>query len=402
MIEWINMNPGVSSVIAILICFLPASVFLSLMLKKQARKNASMIRRLDERVNGGNSRLRASVHTINQVMGNAAMNLNSVSESMEARQERMRREMEEKLELIRVSNETKLEEVRLSLGTSVQKTLESRLGESFRLVSGQLESVYKGLGEMKTLAEGVGDLKRVLSGVKTRGVWGEVRLRAILSDALTSSQYQENVCVQAGSLERVEFAVRLPGTEENSPVWLPIDSKFPMEDYQRLVLASENGEAKEVQKCAQQLESAVIEQAKRISSKYIRVPNTTDFAVMFLPVESLYGEILSRRGLSERLQRDFHVLPAGPSSLQALINCLQMGFRTVAMEKRSGEILRMLGGVKQEFMKFGDTLSKARTRLEQAAGDLDSVGVRTRALNKKLIELEMDAPAVEIKEDQSW
>lgn len=392
MIRWLNENPGIAAIIAIALSSAAIIAFLNFMLRRQSRRTASMIRRLDERVTGSSGKLRASVHAISQIMGNTQLNLNAVSESMEARQERMRREMEEKLELIRVSNEAKMDDLRNSLGASVQKTLESRLGESFRLVSGQLESVYKGLGEMKMLAEGVGDLKRVLSGVKTRGVWGEVRLRALLEDSLTSAQYAENVCVQPGSMERVEFAVRLPGTSEQEPVWLPIDSKFPMEDYQRLVQASESGDNRETAKCAQALENAVIEQAKRISSKYIKVPSTTDFAVMFLPIESLYGEILSRRALTERLQRDYHILPAGPSSFQALLNSLQMGFRTLAMEKRSSEILRMLGGVKQEFARFGETLNKARTRLEQAAGDLDSVGVRTRALNKKLAELEDETP----------
>ena len=349
-----------------------------------------MLRRLDERVSGGNGRLRASVRTLTQTMGAAAANLSAASDSMEMRQERMRREMEDKLDALRESSDKKLDDMRESLGARMQKTLESRLGESFQLVSGQLENVYKGLGEMKTLASGVGDLKRVLTGVKTRGIWGEARLRTLLSDSLTPAQYAENVEIVPGSGERVEFAIRLPGKETDSPVWLPVDSKFPTEDYARLISASESGDAREAQKCGQALESAILEQAKRISSKYVRIPHSTDFAVMFLPIESLYGEVLSRRGLSEKMQTQYHVLPAGPSNFAALISCLQMGFRTLAVEKRSGEILRMLGGVRQEFNRFGDTLNKARTRLEQAAGDLDSVGVRTRALNRRLTELESE------------
>ena len=390
LIEWINANPGVTALIAIFACFAVLTVALVCLFRAQNRRTLSMLRRLDERVSGGNGRLRASVRTLTQTMGAAAANLSAASDSMEMRQERMRREMEDKLDALRESSDKKLDDMRESLGARMQKTLESRLGESFQLVSGQLENVYKGLGEMKTLASGVGDLKRVLTGVKTRGIWGEARLRTLLSDSLTPAQYAENVEIVPGSGERVEFAIRLPGKETDSPVWLPVDSKFPTEDYARLISASESGDAREAQKCGQALESAILEQAKRISSKYVRIPHSTDFAVMFLPIESLYGEVLSRRGLSENMQTQYHVLPAGPSNFAALISCLQMGFRTLAVEKRSGEILRMLGGVRQEFNRFGDTLNKARTRLEQAAGDLDSVGVRTRALNRRLTELESE------------
>lgn len=390
LIEFINANPGLTALIAILICFCLLLLVLTSLLRRQNRRTSALLRRLDERVTSGNGRLRASVRTLTETMGSAAANLSAASDSMEKRQERMRREMEYKLEALRESSDKKLDDMRQSLGVSMQKTLEARLGESFRLVSGQLESVYKGLGEMKNLAQGVGDLKRVLAGVKTRGVWGEVRLSALLKDNLTPAQYGENVAIVPGCAERVEFAIRLPGRDEDAPVWLPVDSKFPMEDYARLVAASEAGDARETAKCGAALENALLEQAKRISSKYIRVPHSTDFAIMFLPTESLYAETLSRRGLTEKMQNQYHVLPAGPSNFTALINCLQMGFRTLQMEKRSAEILRMLGGVKQEFTRFGETLDKARTRLTQAAGDLDSVGVRTRALNRKLAELETE------------
>ena len=399
LIEWINANPGVTALVAILVCFVVLTVTLSCLMRAQNRRTIAMLHRLDERVTGGNGRLRASVKTLTQTMGAAAANLSAASDSMEMRQERMRREMEDKLADMRESSDKKLDDMRESLGARMQKTLESRLGESFQLVSGQLENVYKGLGEMKTLAGGVGDLKRVLTGVKTRGVWGEARLRTLLSDSLTPAQYAENVEIVPGSGERVEFAIRLPGRETDEPVWLPVDSKFPTEDYARLISASEAGDAREAQKCGQALENAILEQAKRISSKYVRVPHSTDFAVMFLPVESLYGEVLSRRGLAEKMQSQYHVLPAGPSNFAALLNCLQMGFRTLAVEKRSGEILRMLGGVRQEFNRFGDTLNKARARLEQAAGDLDSVGVRTRALNRKLTELESETDPLPDEDD---
>lgn len=388
MIQFINSNPGVTAVISVLIAFALLIAVVYFLNKRQIQKTAAMIRRLDERVMNANGRIRASVRTISETMGMATENLTTVSQNMEIRQERMRREVSESIETMREMSDRKLDDMRASLDMSLQKTLETRLGESFRLVSGQLENVYRGIGEMKTIAEGVGDLKKVLTGVKTRGVWGEVRLRTLLEDTLTPSQYEENVCVQAGSNERVEFAVRLPGKTGDNAVLLPIDSKFPVEDYERLLSAGESGDKKAIEKCARAFETAIVEQARKIASKYIAVPFTTDFAIMFLPAESLYGEVLIRRGLADRLQREFHVLPVGPSTLQALLNCLQMGFQTVQMEKRSSEILKMLIGVKREFALFGETLNKARTRLEQAAGDLDSVGVRTRAMNRKLSELE--------------
>ena len=390
MIAFLNENPGVTALLAVLICFCALMIAVFYLSKKQTRKTAMMIRRLDERVMGANGKIRASVRTISETMGMATENLTTVSQNMEIRQERMRRDVQQSLDVMRETSDRKLEEMRSSLDMSLQKTLEARLGESFRLVSGQLENVYRGIGEMKTIAEGVGDLKKVLTGVKTRGVWGEVRLRALLEDTLNPSQYEENVCVQPGTNERVEFAVRLPGRTGENAVLLPIDSKFPVEDYQRLIAASEDGDKKQMEKCGHAFEMAILEQARKISGKYICVPYTTDFAILFLPAESLYGEVLVRRGLSERMQREFRVLPAGPSSFQALLNCLQMGFQTVAMEKRSAEILTILTGVKREFYTFGETLNKARTRLEQAAGDLDSVGVRTRAMNRKLSQLEGD------------
>ncbi|MBQ9855203.1 MAG: DNA recombination protein RmuC [Clostridia bacterium] len=388
MIQFINSNPGVTAILAVLTAFALLIAVVYFLNKRQIQKTAAMIRRLDERVMNANGRIRASVRTISETMGMATENLTTVSQNMEIRQERMRREVSESIETMREMSDRKLDDMRASLDMSLQKTLETRLGESFRLVSGQLENVYRGIGEMKTIAEGVGDLKKVLTGVKTRGVWGEVRLRTLLEDTLTPSQYEENVCVQAGSNERVEFAVRLPGKTGDNAVLLPIDSKFPVEDYERLLSAGESGDKKAIEKCARAFETAIVEQARKIASKYIAVPFTTDFAIMFLPAESLYGEVLIRRGLADRLQREFHVLPVGPSTLQALLNCLQMGFQTVQMEKRSSEILKMLMGVKREFALFGETLNKARTRLEQAAGDLDSVGVRTRAMNRKLSELE--------------
>lgn len=390
LITWINQNPGVCAVAAIFICAIGIALFLTSRLRAQRRRSAWQLKRLEARIAGENAKLNQALLIVNQTMGGAAAQLRDVAVNMEQKQDQLRLTVDERMERMQRSNEQRLEQMRASMNEQMQKTLEARLGESFRVVSGQLENVYRGLGEMRGLAAGVGDLKKVLTNVKTRGIWGEVRLRALISENLTRSQYEENVNIVKGTQERVEFAVRLPGKESEKPVYLPVDSKFPQEDYLRLIKAREDGAAEEIARCETALERAVTEEAKRISSKYLSPPDTTDFAIMFLPVESLYGEVMARPGLCERLQKQYRVLPSGPSAFSALLNCLQMGFRTLAVEKRSGEILIMLGGVRQEFARFGETLDKARARLEQAAGDLDSVGVRTRAINRRLNELGAD------------
>ena len=382
--KWLVFLLAAAAVIIIVTC-----IALLRRMKKQDRRNTYLLQKMDRKLARSDAGMRGALLSLSRSMGSASTTLTGVSDSMEQRQERMRREMEEKLDALKTSTDSRLTAMADKLGGDMQQAIETRLGESFRAVSSELEKVYKGLGEMQALAQNVGDLKRVMTGVKTRGVWGEVRLKALLEDGLPAGSYIENACVREGSLERVEFAVKMPGKGDGQCVLLPIDSKFPVEDQQRLLSAREKGDAEEEKKCRKALESAIIEQAKRISSKYILPPLTTDFAIMFLPTESLYAEILMIDGLTEKLQSTYKVLPVGPTNLAALLSCLQMGFRSIAVEKRSGEILSMLGGVRREFDSFGEVIDKARTHLEQAAGDLNSVGVRTRAVSKKLSDMEM-------------
>ena len=295
----------------------------------------------------------------------------------------------EQLEKLREENGKRLEEMRRTVDEKLQSTLEKRLGESFKLVSERLESVHKGLGEMQELATGVGDLKRVLTNVKTRGTWGEVQLGRLLEDVLTPEQYGTNVAVKPGSTERVEFAIRLPGRDEGEPaVWLPIDAKFPREDYERLLGASESGDAAEVDAAVKALEQRVIGEAKSIAAKYLAPPHTTDFGILYLPTEGLYAEIARREGLTDRIQREHRVVIAGPNTFSALLNSLQMGFRTLAIQQRSGEVWQILGAVKTEFGKFGDALEKVKNRLRLAGNDIESVEVRTRAMSRKLRDVE--------------
>ncbi|MEO1172905.1 MAG: DNA recombination protein RmuC, partial [Myxococcota bacterium] len=272
------------------------------------------------------------------------------------------------------------------------------LGESFKLVSEQLEQVHKGLGEMQSLAVGVGDLKRVLSNVKTRGTWGEVLLDNLLEQVLAPEQYAEQVAVRAGSRERVDFAVRLPGNSgaANDVVWLPIDAKFPKEDYERLVEASESGDSSAVEQAAKALEARIKQSAKEISAKYIEPPATTDFAILLLASEGLYAEVLRRRGLSDFLQREYRITLAGPTTLAALLNSLQMGFRSLAIQKRSSEVWTILGAVKTEFSRFGDVLNSVQKKLTEASNHIDKAAVRTRAIEKKLKGVE-ELPGIEAR-----
>ena len=307
---------------------------------------------------------------LTQSLGDAAAQLTRASEAAGEDQEKLR-----------LALEGQMEQMRKSVDSRLQTTLEARLGESFRAISEQLERVHRGLGEMNTLAAGVEDLRRVFSNVTLRGAWGEVRLSALLSEALSPGQYAANVHIEGAN--RVEFAIRMPGREEGD-VYLPIDSKFPQEDYRRLVEASQAGDAAKTSQCAAALERAVLEEARRIRDKYIKPPRTTDFAIMFLPVESLYAEVLKRPGLCERMQREFRVTPCGPTTLAALLNSLQMGFRTVAIERRTAEVWQLLGAVRTEFARYGEAVDKARARLQGAMNDLDSVDVRARAVSRKL------------------
>lgn len=314
--------------------------------------------------------------------------------------ERMRATVEQRLLVLQEDNSKKLDEMRTIVDEKLHQTLEQRLGESFKLVSERLELVHKGLGEMQTLASGVGDLKKVLSNVKTRGTLGEIQLENLLEQMLSPEQYRVQVQVHPGSGERVDYAVVLPGRTETagSEVLFPIDSKFPLEDYQRLVDAEEAGDAPQAAQLARLLEGRVKEEAKRIRDKYVNPPFTTDFALLFLPLEGLYAEVLRRPGLWELLQREYHVVVTGPTTLSALLSAFQMGFRTLAIQKRSSEVWTILGAVKTEFGKFGDVLDKTQKKLREASDTLDKAATRTRAIERRLRQVEavpaIEAPAV--------
>jgi len=298
---------------------------------------------------------------------------------------KLRDRLEAQFRDIQASNEKKLEEMRRTVDEKLHTTLEKRLGESFHLVSAQLEAVQKGLGEMTSLASGVGDLKRVLTNVKTRGTWGEMQLEAILEQLLTRDQYEKNVKVKSGSAESVEFAVKLPGRDgDKGAVWLPIDSKFPKESYERLIEASQAGDADGVRTSQAALVRDIVKSAGDISKKYVEPPATTNFAIMFLPTEGLYAEVLREPGLHDRLQQEFRVLPAGPTTLSAMLNSLRVGFNTLAIEKRSGEVWQILSAVKTEFGKFGEVLEKVQQQLSSASETIDKTKVRTRAIERKL------------------
>ena len=292
--------------------------------------------------------------------------------------------LNERLGAIQADSAQKLEEMRKTVDEKLHATLEQRLGESFKQVSDRLEQVHRGLGEMQTLATGVGDLKRVLTNVKSRGTWGEVQLGALIEQTLTIDQYSKNISTRPGSRDLVEFAIRLPGQDANSPVWLPVDAKFPVEDYQRLMDAQDRADLVEIESSAKALENRIKSEAKTIREKYVEPPYTTDFAILFLPTEGLYAEVMRRQGLLELLQRDFRVTVAGPSTFSALLNSLHMGFKTLAIEKRSSEIWNTLGQIKTEFSKFGDVIDATKKKLEAATKSFDAVDVRTRQINKKL------------------
>ena len=302
----------------------------------------------------------------------------------EQKLENIRTTMEHRIAAMQADNAQKLDEMRNTVDEKLQKTLDEKLQQSFSRVSEQLESVYKGLGEMQTLATGVGDLKKVLSNVKTRGILGEIQLGAILEQILTPEHYAEYIATVKGSAERVEYAVRLPGDGEAQQVWLPIDAKFPADAYGALLDAYDTADAAGVDAAAKALEQRVRGFAKDIRQKYIHVPETTDFGIMFLPVEGLYAEVV-RRGMVEKLQADYKVVVAGPTTMAALLNSLQMGFRTLAIQKRSSEVWDVLGSVKSEFETFGKALEQAQSRIEQAGSELEKlVGVRTRQIQRKL------------------
>ena len=307
--------------------------------------------------------------------------------------ELLRGEVAARLEAIQRDNSSRLELMRQTVDEKLQGTLERRLGESFRTVSERLEQVHKGLGEMQALASGVGDLKRVLTNIKTRGVWGEVLLGSLLEQILAPAQFERNVACREGSAERVEFAIRFPGRDTATPVFLPIDSKFPQEDYLRLIEAADRADAPAVEEAARALEARVRGCARDINEKYVCPPRTTDFAILFVPIEGLYAEVLRRPGLCEEMQK-MHVIACGPTTLAALLNSLQMGFKTLAIQQRSSEIWMVLGAVKAEFGKFGGTIDRLQRKLQQVNRVVDDAAIRARQMDRKLREVE-ELPAAE-------
>jgi len=311
--------------------------------------------------------------------------LNELTQRNEQRIGEMRATLEARLKELQADNAQKLEQMRATVDEKLQTTLEARLGASFKLVSERLEQVQRGLGEMQQLATGVGDLKRVLSNVKDRGGWGEVQLENLLDQVLTADQFARSVKVRPDGNEAVDFAIRLPGRQDDeAPVWLPIDAKFPREDYERLLDAQERGDTEAMRAEAARLERAIKVQAKSINEKYVVPPHTTDFAVLFLATEGLYAEAIRRPGLVDALQRDHRIVIAGPTTLAALLNSLQMGFRTLAIEKRSSEVRLLLGAVKTEFGKFATVLEKAHSQLDTVQNSIKQAGVRTRAIERQL------------------
>ena len=367
-------------------------------LDAQRAENLSTLQQTGDRITASMSHLGQSQTTLLESMqrqlllstrnqeeriGQMSTGVNETLAQLDGRMEQVRKATSDGMESLRQENTRQFTDMRRSMDERLTQSLDKKLNESFALVSQRLEQVYKGLGEMQTLATGVGDLKRVLTNVKTRGIWGEMQLGSLLSSMLTKEQYAENIAVVPGSLDRVEFAIRLPGKNADT-VYLPIDSKFPVEDYARLQEAAAAGDAAAVDSARKALLQQIRTEGKRISGKYIAPPHTTDFAVMFLPVEGLYAEVVQQIDLVDSIQREQRVIIAGPSTFSALLNALQMGFRTLAIEKRSGEVWKLLGTVKADFGAFSDVLEKTQLRLRQASESIDSAFVKTRNIQRHL------------------
>ena len=353
---------------AVLAVIVVAAVCAALLWRRSERRQARLIGRLRQDA----AQQSEAVARLSEGLNAALRQIEAMSGAMELRQDRLRRTLDERMELMNQANEHRLEQMQ----ALVTDKLDHKLSESFRTVNGQLEGVHRGLGEMRELATGVADLQRMLGGVKTRGVWGEVQLKALLEQLFAPGQVAQNAAIPEGSQTRVEFALRIPAGEGER--LLPIDAKFPQEDYLRLVEASEAGDAEQARRCGMQLERAVMEQARRIHDKYIRPPQTTDFAVMFLPTESLYAEVARREDLIGRVQEKYRVLVSGPATLCALLTSVQLGIRSVTLEKRSGEVLAMLSGMKQDFAGFDTAVQRMRQRLTQAEAELDTLERQAR------------------------
>ncbi len=369
---------GVLGVIVVILLI----VVIVLLLRKNSNKNdRADFKTMEERL----IRVESEVGKINPAIDrNFRENRKEISENLE----RMQNSNAKSIEQLRTGNEKKLEEMRETVDEKLRASVEKRFNESFKSISSQLTQVYQGLGEMKNLATGVGDLKKVMEGVKTRGIYGEVQLGAIIEDILNKSQYEENVITKKGSTDRVEFAIKMPGKDADNIVFLPIDSKFPVENYSRLIAAYDSGDKTEIEKYSKALSADVKEQAKKISTKYLEPPMTTDFGIMFVPTESLYAEILRIPGLSDEIRSKYHVSITSPSTLPVALNGLLMGFKTVAIEKRSAEVWQTLGAVKTQFGKFSELLDGVQKKLQESANKIESAKTTSRQIEKKLKDVE--------------
>ena len=355
--------------------------------KKDSADYSPLLNALQEqlrRIEQNQAVLNAKIEALDSHSANLNRLVDSRMASFSDSNEKLTKTVDSKLTEIRTDNERRLEQIRQTVEEKLQSTLETRLSSSFKQVGDRLENVYKQLGEVQTLAQGVGNLEKVLTNVKTRGMWGELQAERILQEILLPEQYLKNVVTKRSGRDPVEFAVKLPGAAEGESVLLPIDSKFPREDYERLCDATEAADTDSVKALRKALERRILDEAKDIRGKYIDVPYTTDFAVMFLPVEGLYAEILSIAGLQDRVQHEFHVMIAGPATLASLLNSLQMGFRTLAIEKKSSEVWHVLGEVKTEYAKFGNVLDAVKKKLASASNEIDNAYTRHRAMERKL------------------
>ncbi len=392
------MAPLEISILALILILLILVVFLQLRHSKNQSPNSldGLLSQLGQNLDRLEKILREEMARnreeagANERLSREEMNhqLLGLIQANDQRLERMRETIESRLKVLQEDNGRRLEEMRSVVDEKLQSTLEKRLSESFKQVSERLEQVHKGLGEMQSLASSVGDLKKVLSNVKTRGTWGEVQLGNLLEQVLTAEQYGKNICTKKGSEDRVEYAIRLPGREKGEEIWLPVDAKFPQEDYQRLVEAYDQGNAALAEEASKSLENRIKSEAKNIRDKYLDPPNTTDFGILFLPTEGLYAEVVRRTGLLDLLQREYRVVPSGPTTFAALLNSLQIGFKTLAIEKRSSEVWSLLGTVKQEFGKFSDLLEKTHKKLLEASHTIEDAAKKTRTIERKLKNVE--------------
>ncbi len=365
--------------IVIIVLLITSVVFLIKI--NSTRSNSNEFKAMNERI----IRMEGEINKINpSIDRNFRENRKEINDNLE----RIQNTNAKSIEQLRTGNEKKLEEMRETVDEKLKASVEKRFNESFKSISTQLTQVYQGLGEMKNLATGVGDLKKVMEGVKTRGIYGEVQLGAIIEDILNKSQYEENAITKKGSTDRVEFAIKMPGKDKENLVFLPIDSKFPVENYSRLIAAYDNGNKAEIEKFSKALATDVKEQAKKISTKYLDPPMTTDFGIMFVPTESLYAEILRIPGLSDELRQKYHVSITSPSTLPVALNGLLMGFKTVAIEKRSAEVWQTLGAVKTQFGKFSELLEGVQKKLQESANKIESAKTTSRSIERKLKNVE--------------